>query len=228
MISELPPLQVQHQTATSFAYQQLKDAILRGQLVPGTRLREQELVSWLDVSRTPIREALGKLHTEGFIEVLSYKGAMVRQLDVDEIHEEYTLRAALEGLAAELAVQHLSAQGLEQLEQLALRLEQSLDSKDSDEYLEANYAFHFFLYSLSGSTRLVSEIDASWKKVNFYRRFAYALPGGWEDERKFHCELLEACRKRDAEEARRIVQRSCLEMSKSLVETVRAAAQNLP
>lgn len=226
MINELAAPSTQHRTATAFAYEQLKRAILSGELPPGARLREQELVKWLDISRTPIREALRNLHTEGFVEVLSYKGAIVREFDVEEIREEYTLRAALEGLAAELAVNRLSEGDIETLEALSEQLERTLDAQDEDSYLEANQAFHFTLYQLSGSKKLVRGIDDSWKKVNLYRRLAYSLPGGWDEERDFHRTLLDACRARDGELARKLVQRSCLAMSELLVSTVQRTTEH--
>lgn len=220
MIKELAAPPIQHKTATTFAYEQLKRAILSGELMPGARLREQELVDWLAISRTPIREALRNLHTEGFVEVLSYKGAIVREFDSEEVREEYTLRAALEGMAAELAVNRLTEGDIEALETLSDALEQALDKQDEDRYLEANRAFHFALYRLSGSRKLVKGIDDSWNKVNLYRRLAYSLPGGWEEEREFHRTLLDACRARDGESARKLVQRSCLAMSNLLVSTI--------
>lgn len=225
MIKELSAPPTQHKTATIFAYEHLKRAILSGELPPGARLREQELVEWLDISRTPIREALRNLHTEGFVELLSYKGAIVRQLDVEEIREEYTLRAALEGMAAELAVYGLSEGDIETLEALSERLEQTLDEQEEDRYLEANQAFHFGLYQLSGSKKLVKGIDDSWKKINLYRRLAYSLPGGWEEERLFHRALLDACRARDGEAARRLIQGSCLAMSEVLVTAIKGTSQ---
>jgi DNA-binding GntR family transcriptional regulator len=223
-VKELPALDKQRQTTTSFAYEQLLRAILEGHLPPGSRLREQELVDWLGISRTPVREALRRLHAEGLVEILSYKGAVVRPLDPDEVREEYVLRAALEGMATELAVQRMSDTDLERLEQLAADLERALDAQDAEEYLETNFTFHFTLYALSGSTRLMAGIDASWKKDNLYRRVAYTLPGGWDEERKFHRDLMAACRARDAEQARRLVQRSCLEFSQMLVKTIRSAS----
>lgn len=222
-VTDLPVLEAHRQTSTAFAYGQLKRAILDGHLAPGARLREQELVDWLSVSRTPVREALRKLHAEGLVEILSYKGAMVRPLDADEVREEYILRAALEGMAAELAVQNLLPDDLQRLEELALHLEQALGAQNAEQYLKANFAFHSALYALSGSSSLMAGIDAAWEKDNMYRRVAYALPGGWDEELRFHRALIAACRSRDANEARRLVQRSCLDFSDMLILAIQAA-----
>jgi DNA-binding GntR family transcriptional regulator len=224
--SILPQLNTQHKTATTFAYDSLRRAILEGHLAPGTMLREQDLVEWLEVSRTPIREALRRLHTEGLVDATPYRSVTVREFDVEDIREEYVLRAALEGLAAEMAVKNLTDDDIVQLEEAASSLAECLDAQELDRYLEANHTFHFMLYRLSGSKRLVSTIDMSWKKLNLYRQFAFSQPQGWDEEQNFHQELLDACRRRDAGRARQIVQGSCFDTAKFIIQSLNRATDS--
>src|SRR5713226_1194242 len=82
------------------ATQALRDAILDGRLPSGTRLRQMDLAAQLGISRTPIREALGRLQQEGLIEILSAAGVRVAVMDLDEAVELYDVREVLDGLAA--------------------------------------------------------------------------------------------------------------------------------
>ncbi|MCC7352178.1 MAG: GntR family transcriptional regulator [Anaerolineae bacterium] len=216
-----PPLNTRHRTANTFAYDSIRRAIFEGYIAPGTRLTEQDLVKWLDVSRTPIREALRRLEADGLVRAAPYRGAVVVMPDADDIREEYTVRAALEGLAAELAVQHLKDQDVEELEALTDEIESALGQGDISTFLEVNARFHIRLYTLSGSRRLVTMIEGSWQKVNFYRRFYLVLSEAIQIEKAFHYELLAACRSRDAEQARKIVQNSCLEAAQFMIDAIK-------
>jgi DNA-binding GntR family transcriptional regulator len=216
----LPPLETKHKTANSYAYDSLRRAIWDGQMPPGTHLNEQELVAWLDISRTPIREALRRLEAEGLVQVAPYRGAVVVIPSAEDIREEYTVRAALEGLAAELAVRRMTDLDIGELQVLTQQIESLLGQGSIDAFLDINYRFHIRLYTLSGSRRLVSMIDSSWQMMNFYRRFYFAQSEAIQVEETFHEMLLAACRQREAEKARQIVQNSCLEAAEFMVKAI--------
>ena len=90
------------------AYGHLRDSILRGSLLPGTRISEPNLAEQLGISRTPVREALQRLSQEGLVELTPAKGARVRVLSAEEVREVYEARAMLEGEAARLAAERAS------------------------------------------------------------------------------------------------------------------------
>jgi DNA-binding GntR family transcriptional regulator len=213
----LPTLNSRPKTTNSFVYDSIRQAIFDGHLLPGTRLTKQMLSEWLEVSRTPIREALQRLQTEGLVQLTAYRGAMIALPSAEDIREEYTLRAALEGLAVELAVQQINDSDIVELRKSTDRIEELLDRKDIEAFLEVNHEFHIRLYGLCGSRRLVEMIDSCWHKLNVYRRFYFAQSGTIEVEKAFHGELLEACCSRSAERARKIVQQSCFEAAKVMV-----------
>src|SRR5512138_3094420 len=87
------------------AYAFLREKILSGDLPAGSRLKEQEIAAQLGISRTPVREALARLELEGFIKSSPRRGAIVCQLELDEIDEIYEIRAALEHMVAKRACQ---------------------------------------------------------------------------------------------------------------------------
>jgi DNA-binding GntR family transcriptional regulator len=94
----------------------LREAIVGNLLAPGERLTEVSLASRLGVSRTPIREAFSQLEREGLVTVLPRVGVFVREVTARDVEETYTVRAALEALAVELATQRRTAVGTAQLD----------------------------------------------------------------------------------------------------------------
>jgi DNA-binding GntR family transcriptional regulator len=103
------------------AYERLLRAIEEGELVPGSRLREAELAERFRISRTPVREALGRLEAQGLVAHEPHRGASVAQLDYGQVSELYDLREVLEGTAARLAGVHASAVETEILEEMVAR-----------------------------------------------------------------------------------------------------------
>jgi DNA-binding GntR family transcriptional regulator len=88
-----------------FVYRQIFDAVVSGQIPPGERLVQEVLAEEMDVSRTPVREALLRLETEGILEASERGGFLVRSLDLDEVRATYELRAAVEGYSARLVAE---------------------------------------------------------------------------------------------------------------------------
>src|SRR5436190_6040404 len=122
LIERLPA----HPTVREVAYRRLRQLIVDGTLAPGTRIFENELADQLGISRTPLREALRQLETEGLIALSARRGAVVAGLSATEMHEEFLIRATLEGLAIRLAAPRLTAEHFDQLERELGRMEQAL------------------------------------------------------------------------------------------------------
>ena len=126
--------------APDTAYEKLFHAIEIGEIRPGERLLEIELAKRFGVSRTPIREAIRKLESEGIIQHLPRVGAVVRQLGQPEIVELYEMRIVLEATAAEMAAQHASSAELETLD--ALNSDMLGVSDDPNTVAQINRQFH--------------------------------------------------------------------------------------
>ena len=107
----LAPLEIQRTAAPLRAQvlERLRGAIIGGQLAPGQRLIERELTEMTGVSRTVVREVLRQLETEGLVAIIPHKGPVVRELSAGEARDLYTIRGALEGIAARLFVEHAGA-----------------------------------------------------------------------------------------------------------------------
>jgi DNA-binding GntR family transcriptional regulator len=121
-------------------FQVLRRALHEGVYRPGDRLREEEIARELNVSRTPVREAFGRLQSKRLIEPAGTKGLVVRTLDMTEVLELYAMREILEGAAARLAAQHASSSELEALDDLLTAFEAHLD--DAAEMARLNRLFH--------------------------------------------------------------------------------------
>ena len=86
----------------------LRESIINGKIKPGERLLEPIVAKQLGVSRTPVREAFFQLESEGLVEVMPRRGAIVSEISVNDANELYSVRAVLEGLAAKLASKRIS------------------------------------------------------------------------------------------------------------------------
>jgi len=126
------------------AYERVKTAIREGSLPPGTRLTEAELVVRLGISRTPIRQALTRLETEGLVSHEPRRGAVVSRPDHQQVIELYSIREVLEGTAARFAAQHASEAELEAVTQLVTEEGKVLDHPG--ELSAINHRLHTLLH----------------------------------------------------------------------------------
>ncbi len=192
----------------------LREAIWNGLLKPGQRLNEQWLSGEMGVSRPPLREAIRVLEQEGLVVSIPRRGTFVRSLTGHDIFEIYAVRCALEGMAAELLMEHASARELDDLEKMIDRLEASPPS-DLGAVVHQDFEFHRELVRLSRSERLA----AMWEQLASQLRLALTLvdpaffQAGYVE--LTHRPLIEAIRKRDAQEVWRL-SRILLEVGRSL------------
>ncbi|MDG2406726.1 MAG: GntR family transcriptional regulator [Paracoccaceae bacterium] len=134
----------------------LREAIISGQLKPGARLIERELISMISVSRTVIREALRQLETEGLVDMVPNKGPVVRILTAEEARDLYRIRAVLEGLAARLFVENANALEKEKLRASLTAVGIAYDRGDAEGVLECKNRFYEILNTGARSDSLVT------------------------------------------------------------------------
>ena len=138
----------------------IEEAIVSGELAPGTVLRQEQLSEQFNVSRTPVREALRRLAALGLVSFVPNRGVRVRTISRDELHEAFMVRAELEGLATEVAAAKFTPEDLEELdaaEKRFARISQELRSREpGDErrsimgdWVRANHAFHDVIYRVA-------------------------------------------------------------------------------
>lgn len=136
----------------------IRAAIVDGRLKPGQPLREADLANELGTSRTPIREALLLLQSEGLVEASPNRGSVVRSYDDDDLDELYALRAVLEGYAARLAATQITPEQLAELDDSNERYRELRTSDKLPELVAENLTFHDVILECAGSQRLAAMV----------------------------------------------------------------------
>ena len=136
-------------------FELLRRRVVGGEYALGEWLRQEEIANELDVSPTPVREALDQLVAEGLAERIPYRGVRVPQLTEEEIADAYALRLLLESAAVRLAAQHISDEQADALQALLLSTQRLLESDDVSAYQQLNRQLHRGIVSASGNRLLV-------------------------------------------------------------------------
>jgi DNA-binding GntR family transcriptional regulator len=181
----------------------IRTLILNRELKPGDRLVQSELAEQLGVSRTPIREALHTLASEGLVTFSAYKGASVARFSLTELEEIYNVRIALEGWAVRLAAQRISEDELADLESLASQIDNISRSKDHSTLVHLNRQFHLRIFAAAGQKRIYDLIESYADLADRYQPL-FVLERRIESSLEEHKELLETLRQRDSDKAERL------------------------
>lgn len=152
-------------------YDNLKAAILSGLLRPKERLAEEHLAETLGVSRTPVREALYKLESEGLIRPLNKRGFIVWGDSKEEIEELFEIRSVLEGYALRIISEKIIEESLQQLDEFVKKAEVALEANRMNEVFKWNTRFHDALHEMvSDKSRLYRMMVDMRKQVLRYRK----------------------------------------------------------
>ncbi|WP_159587787.1 GntR family transcriptional regulator [Chelativorans xinjiangense] len=147
----------------------LWDKILNGEIEPAQRLRDREWAKRLEVSRTPVREAMRKMQQEGILLPLSQGGYEVRSVSNKDLQGLYSCRAALEALAAHQAAELTTPKSARALELIIEQTEKALAKEDLDRVFAGNSSFHGLIIDLSDNAHLKGLCEAIRKLILFYR-----------------------------------------------------------
>jgi DNA-binding GntR family transcriptional regulator len=197
------------------AYEHLKASILAGRFNPGERLAEEHLAKELGISRTPIREALHKLESEGLIKPLASRGFVASQDSKDDIEELFEIRAVLEGYALRLICGRITDAVLAQLEDTVEKAEGALRSHGLDEIFQWNTRFHDTLHDLiTDKHRLYHQMVTMRQYVLRYRKNTLQYPDGGARTVDGHRKILLALRLRDPDLCERVM-REHIQQSKT-------------
>ena len=155
----------------------LRDAIIAGRLKPGERIRERELVSLLGVSRSPLREAIRILETEGLITSLAHRGARVSELSAVDLHDMLDVRIMLESFAARLFIERLDEAVLRAMEEQVERSRAPGYRVDLQENFDLGLEFHDLLVGACGNRKVVQMHENLKRHQTRYQHFAFARLG---------------------------------------------------
>ncbi len=176
-------------------YDRLRAAILSGDLAPGSPIIEATIAATLGASRTPVREALRRLETEGMLEPRGNRGSVVRELHVDEVVSIFEIREALETLAARRAVRRMDERAFAELEGLLERMRAHVDDAEKLERLDT--AFHDSILAHADGQRLKRMLGDLRSDIQAWRVIALSTPERRRATVAEHAEIVRAMRMKD-------------------------------
>jgi DNA-binding GntR family transcriptional regulator len=182
-------------------YEYLREQMRKGGLGPGSTIDMEETSKRLGVSKTPLRDALLLLETEGFVSVLPRRKVVVNPLTLQDIQDYYEILGALEATALGASFGRLGPAEIAHMEALNAAMRRAIDGDDFDLYYEKNLAFHDVFLGLSGNDYLKKTVNTLKKRLyDFPRREGFVKE--WEQSSiGEHTGLLEAIRRGDREAA---------------------------
>lgn len=205
-----------HQSLQDETYATLRRWLSLGRFVPGERLRIHALAEQLGVGEMPVRAALVRLAGESALVNLPNRGVVVPQLTRAQFDDVLNVRVMLEGEAAFLAATRLAAGEIAQLDALCAQMAEALAQNKRARYLDANEDFHLVLYRASGSPLLVDLIETVWLQVGPISNLLFDDADFARTLNDAHEGLMRRLKRRDAQGARRAVERDLRHAAKSL------------
>jgi len=203
----------------------LRDQIYQHELAPGDAIDEMALCERYGISRTPLREALKVLSSEGLIELIPRRGSFVRSMDIEELNELFPVMAVLEGLCAREAVENCTPADLQQLETMHEKLEEYVKQGNIDAYYEQNFVFHQAVQDLSGNKWLQRIIGDLRKVLRLARHMQLTIPGRLEKSLEEHRQIMQAFSKQDPDLADENMQNHLKQQWYSLVDKNKSEAK---
>jgi DNA-binding GntR family transcriptional regulator len=190
-----------YRTMNELVFHSLLEDVLSGRLKPGERLNVDEIAHRLDVSRTPVREALKQLIAAGLVENEPHRSPFVKTLSFEEIIELYCIRAALDGMASRFATRHISDEQLNQLDDFCSKMESLVELRQYNETLSINLKFHSLIYLAAEAPLLRESCQRFYRHTEQARHLVIDLPGSHSEICKEHRAIAKALRLRDSDAA---------------------------
>ena len=211
------PRQVLHQEVAV----RLRQRIVEGQLAPGAKLNERELSESLQVSRTPLREAIKMLAAEGLVELLPNRGAVVAQMSAQDVADTFELIAGLEGQSGELAAERIGEAQLVEIRALHFEMRAAFTRRDLATYYRLNALIHGHINAAAGNRALTqtwANVNARLQSLRFRSNFDEAK---WKRAMKEHDRMIELLAARDAVALRALMVTHLLHKRDAVLELMR-------
>jgi DNA-binding GntR family transcriptional regulator len=202
--------------------ERLRELIMHGELAPGVKLNERVLCEQLGISRTPLREAFKYLASEGLVELLPNRGAIVAPLDAGRLQQTFAVLEALEGLAGELACRNATEEQLREIRGLHFEMLAHHARHELDDYFRCNQAIHNRIVEATGNeplTAIYRSLNANARRARYMANLSQER---WDQAVAEHNEILAALTARDAARLQRLL-REHLEHKLALVMEALAA-----
>lgn len=186
-------------------FQTLKSLLVEGKISPGSKLNERELAERLNVSRTPIREAIRRLAADGLVELIANRGAIAVQLSIDDVIHTFDVIAELEGYSGELAAKNISDSTLSELEALQYEMMASYARRDLSSYYKLNLRIHRLINQAANNPVLATLFSQVNSRIEALRFRSNQDGVKWEKAVEEHQEMLDALKARDSARMRKVM-----------------------
>jgi DNA-binding GntR family transcriptional regulator len=189
------------QTKKDIAVSRLREAVLSGELEPGTKLTQQDLAKRLGMSATPIREAMRELQAQGILSYEGNKGVVVSEGDIDVVSEVYEMQTLLEARLTALACPNLTQEDLGVLEQYHTEMSRLKHDPTHGDRRQLNYQFHWHIYERAQRPQWAGVVGRLW--LQFPWDTLQTIPGRLLESEFQHGKILDALGAQDSSEAER-------------------------
>ena len=191
-----------HKPLREMVYEELKMQILKGSIIPGTRMMEVELAEEMGVSRTPIREAIRKLEKEGLVTIEPRRGAYASMISTEDMVEILEVRQDLEGLAAYFAADRMTEEQMEELHKESDSYNDAVKRGNMEDMIKHDTRFHHIIVESCHNKILVQMIEQLQELVLRFRYIYYDNFRRAENMPEEHEAILKAIAGGNAEKAR--------------------------
>lgn len=191
----------ENKSLTSIIFEKIREDILNDQYKHGEKIVEAKLAEELGVSRTPVREALKQLELDGLVENIPNRGVIVKGISDQDIYDIFTIRMAIEGIAAQWAVERMSEEELAQLKEVCELMEFYTLKSDVSKIFELNTKFHEIIYMATKSRYLEHVLRDFQLFIKSTRNKSLRTEGRMDTALIEHKKILDAFLDRDAETA---------------------------
>jgi DNA-binding GntR family transcriptional regulator len=205
-------------TLNEWIYRKVREAIIEGQLLPGTQLNENALAAKFSTSSTPVRETLARLDQEGYIVIQPRRGRFVKRFDKKTIEDLFEARIMLETKAVERVVPTLREQVCAKLGAMVAVAQEKLIVGDVDGYQQQDRIFHRKLVFLLGNDLVSAMCTDVWDKLRWVRNVLPPTAKDFEIALTGHRQIMDAIRARDGVNAARILERHIDHVRSSILE----------
>jgi DNA-binding GntR family transcriptional regulator len=203
--------------------ERLRQRIYAHEIEPGAWIDEQAIAAQYGISRTPLREALKVLASEGLVTLKPRRGCYVTELSVDDLNDIFPLLGVLEGRCAFEATRKAGAAELRLLAEIHQRLEDAAARRQTDRFFEANQVFHSTVQSLAGNRWAKQMIEDLRKVVKLSRVLSLSLTGRLERSLAEHRAIMQAMQAGDAAAAERAMVAHLDSARAALIRDIQAA-----
>ena len=203
-------------------YARVRDAILRGEMKPGEQVRQEPVARELNVSRTPLREALRMLEREGLVQASANRSYRVTGFSLADMEQIYVARLPLEAMAIRLTIPQMDTRDIASLEGCMAQMDTFAKAEDYEHWEVPHRAFHAALRARSGDrlARLVGDLSDHAER---YRRFrTVEQPRAWSKGFKDHRSIVEACADGDAEQGAQRLARHLFHTAEDVIRLIDA------